>query len=338
MPHTRAGGRRDRRRAPGARGRRAASAGHDAAHRGRVRDLHRRRVGRGGVRAADRGQRPPLAPACRQPVQRRRGEPPQRVRDAARQPAHRVPPRPVQLARRGRGGVRRDGPRRRRHRRRRARGVRLPAPVVRSREPRPQSRPRCGSSSSARPTSPRSPTRSPSALARRDPSLGPRVAVVADLEGAAPAEAGSVSSAASRCPPSSDEATGILRALGARGMKVAAIDRRRAFEDVRRVRVDAGEVLVEAGTSPAFVYLAVEPGLRSRAARRLRARSTCRAWLPIGVTGVVRRAERNSTVVAVAPRRGADDSRRALRPRVVPSVRGAELANVLAEIAEVDRT
>ena len=83
-------------------------------------------------------------------------------------------------------------------------------------------------------------------------------------------------------------------------MKVSAIDRRRAFEDVRRVRLDGGEVLVEAGTSPAFVYLAIGPGLRAQPLGGYE-HADVPAWLPIGITGVVRRAERNSTVVAVAP-------------------------------------
>jgi hypothetical protein len=137
------------------------------------------------------------------------------------------------------------------------------------------------------------------ALARRDPSLGPRVAVVADLEGAAPAERARYHRGIG-VPAGSDEATGILRALGERGMKVSAIDRGRAFEDVRRVSVLGGEVLVDAGTSPAFVYLATGPGLRAQPLGGYE-HAEVPAWLPVGITGVVRRAERNSTVVAVAP-------------------------------------
>jgi hypothetical protein len=137
------------------------------------------------------------------------------------------------------------------------------------------------------------------ALARRDSSLGVRVAVVADLEGAAPAERARYLRGIA-VPAGSDEATSILRALDARGMKVSSIDRRRAFEDVRHVHLDGGEVLVEAGTSPAFVYLATGPGLRAQPLGGYE-HADVPAWLPIGITGVVRRAERNSTVVAVTP-------------------------------------
>jgi hypothetical protein len=137
------------------------------------------------------------------------------------------------------------------------------------------------------------------ALARRDPSLGARVAVVADLEGAAPAERARYHRGIG-VPADGDEAMAILRALGERGMKVSAIDRRRAFEDVRRVRLLGGEVLVDAGTAPAFVYLATGPGLRAQPLGGYE-HADVPAWLPVGITGVVRRAERNSTVVAGAP-------------------------------------
>ena len=137
------------------------------------------------------------------------------------------------------------------------------------------------------------------ALARRDPSLASRVAVVADLEGAAPAERARYHRGVP-VSAGSEEAAGILRSLGARGMKVSAIDRHRAFEDVRRVGVRGGEVLVEAGTSPAFVYLATGAGMRAQPLGGYE-EADIPAWLPIGITGVVRRAERNSTVVAGAP-------------------------------------
>ena len=137
------------------------------------------------------------------------------------------------------------------------------------------------------------------ALARRDPALGVRVAVVADLQGAAPAERARYHRGVP-VPAGSEEAEGILRALGARGMKVSAIDRHRAFEDVRRVRVCANEIVVEAGTSPAFVYFAAGSGLRAQPLGGYE-EADIPAWLPIGITGVVRRAERNSTVVAGAP-------------------------------------
>ena len=83
-------------------------------------------------------------------------------------------------------------------------------------------------------------------------------------------------------------------------MRVAVIDRRKAFEDVRRVGLAEGEVLVEAGSPPAFVYVAVECSLRIEQLGGYRDIEVP-PWIPIGVTGVVRRAERNSTVVVAEP-------------------------------------
>jgi hypothetical protein len=136
-------------------------------------------------------------------------------------------------------------------------------------------------------------------LAARDPRLGERVAVVADLEGAAPAEQERYYRAAA-VPDDGAVRTEILESLAAHGMKIATIDRTNAFEDVRRIRLERGETLVEAGSFPAFVYVATEPGLRVRALGGYED-AVVPAWLPIGITGVVRRGERNSTVVAAEP-------------------------------------
>jgi hypothetical protein len=133
-------------------------------------------------------------------------------------------------------------------------------------------------------------------LADVDPLLASRFFVVADLENAVPAErerylAGSVVSG------DTAEADEILAELGARGLRVTTIDRRDAFEDVRRVRIEVGEVLVAAGTPSAFVYIPVGCRLRIEQLGGYRDIDVP-PWIPIGVTGVVRRAERNSTVIA----------------------------------------
>ena len=136
------------------------------------------------------------------------------------------------------GGVRRlrgDRPGRRRHRRRRARGVRVPASLAPTSGAAAATRRPCEVELERPADEPSFADAVAAALARRDPSLGARVAVVADLEGAASAERARYHRGIG-VPADSDEATGILRALGERGMKVSAIDRGRAFEDVRRVR------------------------------------------------------------------------------------------------------
>jgi len=137
------------------------------------------------------------------------------------------------------------------------------------------------------------------AAARIDLLLRGRIFVVADLENTSPAERARYLDGVA-IDAESDEASEILHALEAHGMRVAEIDRRKAFEDVRRVGVAGGEVLVEAGSPPAFVYVAVGCSLRIEQLGGYRDIEVP-PWIPIGVTGVVRRAERNSTVVAAEP-------------------------------------
>ena len=136
-------------------------------------------------------------------------------------------------------------------------------------------------------------------VARIDPLLRGRIFVVADLEDTAPAERARYL-AGVPIEADGDEAGAILGALQGHGMRVQGIDRLRAFEDVRRVAVAEGEVLVEAGSPPAFVYVAVGCSLRIEQLGGYR-NIEVPPWIPIGVTGVVRRAERNSTVVAAEP-------------------------------------
>jgi hypothetical protein len=137
------------------------------------------------------------------------------------------------------------------------------------------------------------------AAARFDPLLRGRIFVVADLESAAPVERARYLTGIA-VEAESDEARAILDTLAFHGMRVVEIDRHKAFEDVRRVSVAEGEVLIEAGSSPAFVYVAVGCSLRIEQVGGYRDIEVP-PWIPIGVTGVVRRAERNSTVVAAEP-------------------------------------
>ncbi len=135
------------------------------------------------------------------------------------------------------------------------------------------------------------------AAARIDPLLRGRIYVVADLENASPAERARYLEGIP-IDAESDEVGEILDALGAHGMRVGGIDRRKAFEDVRRVVVHEGEMLVEAGSAPAFVYIPVACSLRIEQLGGYQDIAVP-PWIPIGVTGVVRRAERNSTVITI---------------------------------------
>jgi hypothetical protein len=169
------------------------------------------------------------------------------------------------------------------------------------------------------------------AAARRDTLLRGRIFVVADLENTSPEEQARYLEGLA-IEPESDEAREILRMLEAHGMRIGEIDRRKAFEDVRRVSVAEGEVLVEAGSPASFVYIAVGSSLRIEQLGGYRDLDVP-PWIPIGVTGVVRRAERNSTVVAaelgdVLMIPGELFAREWFRP-----YQPTEFAQVLAEIA-----
>jgi hypothetical protein len=134
------------------------------------------------------------------------------------------------------------------------------------------------------------------AVAASHPELAHRVVVVADLEGVAPEERERYDRGVP-VDPVSDEARHVLEQLALHGTKVDGIDVHAAFADVRMVRVGAGEVLAAIGSTSAFVYVATGPGLRVRPGGGYRAESVG-PWVPVGTTGVIRRAERNAEVTA----------------------------------------
>ena len=128
------------------------------------------------------------------------------------------------------------------------------------------------------------------------PELAGRVRVVADVEGATPAERRRFD-AAEPLEPRSPLADRVLDALALHGMDVSGIDRIEAFTEVGRATVPSGEVLVEKDSPPAFVYVPLTEGLRVRPGGGYPP-SELRPWVPVGTTGAVRRAGRNAEIVA----------------------------------------
>ena len=133
-------------------------------------------------------------------------------------------------------------------------------------------------------------------VAELEPSIADRLLTVADTEGAAPGERRRFFEArpVDGIGPAADE---LLRLLEAHGVDTEGLDRSAAFEETRIATVLAGEVLVAPGSHPAFVYVPTGPGLVVRPDGGY-APSALPAWVPVGTTGVIRRAERNSEIVA----------------------------------------
>lgn len=97
-----------------------------------------------------------------------------------------------------------------------------------------------------------------------------------------------------------DERREWLNRLGRAGQLVAAIDPVRAFQGVRLASLRPGDDLIVAGEPAAFVYVPLEEGLVIHPLGGYAA-FAARAWVPLGVTGVLRGAMRNATVTAEAP-------------------------------------
>jgi CRP-like cAMP-binding protein len=89
----------------------------------------------------------------------------------------------------------------------------------------------------------------------------------------------------------------ILERIGQSGHRIAKIDAQAAFENVRLATVVDGQVLIEAHSNAAFVYIPLDPGLKVVPLGGYQSFSV-QAWMPMGLTGVVRGATRNASVVA----------------------------------------
>ncbi|HYH93362.1 MAG TPA: hypothetical protein VD763_09405 [Candidatus Saccharimonadales bacterium] len=133
-------------------------------------------------------------------------------------------------------------------------------------------------------------------VAALDPSIARRLVSVADTDGAAPAEQRRFFAAAP-VDGLGSEADELLRRMARHGVATEGLDRAAAFAEVGRASIQAGEVLVVPGSSPSFVYVPTGPGLVVRPDGGY-APSPLPPWVPVGTTGVIRRAERNSEIVA----------------------------------------
>ena len=128
------------------------------------------------------------------------------------------------------------------------------------------------------------------------PHIAERVQIVPSLQWASPLERDLYRAAA---VISWDEAMRqeILARIGASGHRVERMDRQAAFDNVRLATVTVGQVLIEANSNAAFVYIPLQPGLKVVPLGGYQSFNV-QAWMPLGLTGVVRGATRNASVVA----------------------------------------
>jgi hypothetical protein len=89
----------------------------------------------------------------------------------------------------------------------------------------------------------------------------------------------------------------MLKQIAQFGHKTEGIDPIAGFEDVRQIDLLAGETLIESGAPSGFVYIPLAEGLRIVPLGGYQAFAV-QAWMPVGVTGVIRGSVRNATVVA----------------------------------------
>jgi hypothetical protein len=132
--------------------------------------------------------------------------------------------------------------------------------------------------------------------AGRDPTIARRLVMVADTQRASPEEQRRFF-AAEPLDGASPDADQLLRLLAEHGVRTDGLDRAAAFAETCRATIAAGEILVEPGSAASFVYVPTGPGLVVRPGGGYRS-SPLPPWVPVGTTGVIRRAERNSEIVA----------------------------------------
>ena len=90
-----------------------------------------------------------------------------------------------------------------------------------------------------------------------------------------------------------------LTQIARTGHLVTDIDLEQAFSHVKHVSLSSGQNLIEAGGSSAFVYIPLRPGLKIIPLGGYQA-FMAEPWVPIGITGAIRGATRNATIVAAA--------------------------------------
>jgi hypothetical protein len=97
-----------------------------------------------------------------------------------------------------------------------------------------------------------------------------------------------------------DERQELVEKVAASGTKTEDIVLTQAFQDVRLIQLSAAQVLIEANSPAAFVYIPLGDGLKVIPLGGYDP-FPVRPWMPVGNTGVIRGAVRNADVIAERP-------------------------------------
>ena len=133
---------------------------------------------------------------------------------------------------------------------------------------------------------------------RLRPERAGAVQVVPDLASAHPTERRRYERARS-VDPTDPLADDVVVHLAEHGSDTSHVDPSVAFAGMRHACIATGEVLVTAGSFPAFVYVPLGPGLTVHPVGGYPS-AELHPWVPVGVTGAVRKAPRNAEIVADA--------------------------------------
>lgn len=96
---------------------------------------------------------------------------------------------------------------------------------------------------------------------------------------------------------SEEEKTQLLKKISEKGHLTHDIDVNEALNHVHEVNLSSGSLLMEAGSTPAFVYIPMSYGLKGKPLGGYES-FVVEPWVPLGSTGVIRDAPRNATIVA----------------------------------------
>ncbi|HZQ05654.1 MAG TPA: hypothetical protein VFD70_03690 [Anaerolineae bacterium] len=89
----------------------------------------------------------------------------------------------------------------------------------------------------------------------------------------------------------------VLARIRDAGHDTAKMDVNQSFEHVKRIHLKANETLIEPGTTSGFAYIPLGEGLEILPLGGY-APTPTPAWIPLGITGIIRGALRNAQVVA----------------------------------------